>query len=356
MWKRMLGVAALLAASILPLSVASAGQIRYYGEGTGAGIFTPVSGPSTPFANLSFTFDVVGDTSNYFDDLANEVRFIPLFEPAVTLSGAFGTSSVTLAPPGPGSQRILAVGLGSNSGKMAFGEFTGGFVELGDLITGAGLNGYTGLTSLAPTPISMDEVEFDFANGASLLFNSLTNLSFSATLLGQSAANPLVPVPTGSGSGFSFTFDATGGVTVFIDPPVAIGYDYVLGPGSPLIAQAIFPVIGSSVYEVYALSDLSTPLFSGVSGGSSVDFTSLAAYANGIAGFALRGIDAAAGLDPSDPMAFVTGLVFVDDGPVSLQQIPVTNSVPEPATWAMLVAGFGLLGGALRRRARLVAA
>ncbi|HEU4968186.1 PEPxxWA-CTERM sorting domain-containing protein, partial [Sphingomonas sp.] len=27
-------------------------------------------------------------------------------------------------------------------------------------------------------------------------------------------------------------------------------------------------------------------------------------------------------------------------------------SVPEPATWAMMIAGFGLIGGALRRRAR----
>jgi hypothetical protein len=29
---------------------------------------------------------------------------------------------------------------------------------------------------------------------------------------------------------------------------------------------------------------------------------------------------------------------------------PPTGSVPEPATWAMMIAGFGLAGGALRRR------
>lgn len=29
----------------------------------------------------------------------------------------------------------------------------------------------------------------------------------------------------------------------------------------------------------------------------------------------------------------------------------VANGVPEPATWALLVLGFGLIGGALRRRA-----
>jgi legume-like lectin family protein/PEP-CTERM motif-containing protein len=29
---------------------------------------------------------------------------------------------------------------------------------------------------------------------------------------------------------------------------------------------------------------------------------------------------------------------------------PVTGAVPEPAAWAMMLAGFGLVGGALRRR------
>jgi hypothetical protein len=27
-----------------------------------------------------------------------------------------------------------------------------------------------------------------------------------------------------------------------------------------------------------------------------------------------------------------------------------SNFVPEPATWAMMIAGFGMVGGALRRR------
>jgi hypothetical protein len=34
-----------------------------------------------------------------------------------------------------------------------------------------------------------------------------------------------------------------------------------------------------------------------------------------------------------------------------LNKIPFVNTaVPEPATWAMMIAGFGFVGGALRRR------
>lgn len=51
-------------------------------------------------------------------------------------------------------------------------------------------------------------------------------------------------------------------------------------------------------------------------------------------------------------------------GPVVLQELPPvlvespiapeagvpTSAVPEPASWAMMLGGFGLIGGALRRR------
>ena len=37
-------------------------------------------------------------------------------------------------------------------------------------------------------------------------------------------------------------------------------------------------------------------------------------------------------------------------GGVSLAIDQVTSAVPEPATWAMMILGFGLVGGALRRR------
>ena len=35
---------------------------------------------------------------------------------------------------------------------------------------------------------------------------------------------------------------------------------------------------------------------------------------------------------------------------VTYQAAPASSDVPEPASWAMMVGGFGLLGGALRRK------
>ena len=41
--------------------------------------------------------------------------------------------------------------------------------------------------------------------------------------------------------------------------------------------------------------------------------------------------------------------------PRSTMSVDLAGAVPEPASWAMMIAGLGLVGGALRRRDRLAA-
>ena len=47
---------------------------------------------------------------------------------------------------------------------------------------------------------------------------------------------------------------------------------------------------------------------------------------------------------------------FKFDKVYSVTNYPIDDPVPEPSTWALMIAGFGLVGAALRRRERLAAA
>jgi uncharacterized protein YraI len=47
----------------------------------------------------------------------------------------------------------------------------------------------------------------------------------------------------------------------------------------------------------------------------------------------------------------ITGLKFTSTGVAfEIDDITAAGAVPEPATWAMLIAGFGLVGAAMRRQ------
>lgn len=55
--------------------------------------------------------------------------------------------------------------------------------------------------------------------------------------------------------------------------------------------------------------------------------------------------------DPEDPLRLQRPSLFTLPAPVySNGVLGVLTAVPEPATWAMLLTGFGCVGGALRRR------
>lgn len=54
---------------------------------------------------------------------------------------------------------------------------------------------------------------------------------------------------------------------------------------------------------------------------------------------------------------FAGGTIYEDEYPVGLSEVRFQGmaAVPEPATWALLILGFGLTGAAMRRRDRVLA-
>ena len=171
---------------------------------------------------------------------------------------------------------------------------------------------------------------------------------------GSTPDNPLMPVETDAGWDFEFGVDLT--TRVFIDPDVAIGYDYVVNSG-PNVQTVVLPSIGDNLFDIYGWNGTDWDLLAS-------DWLTGDVFDFGLGGtdrFRVMGIETDALLDPLNPTAFVTGLTFAGTGIVNLSQNPITvfvagpgqgpgASVPEPSILLLLSAGFVLLGIGKRRK------
>lgn len=167
----------------------------------------------------------------------------------------------------------------------------------------------------------------------------------------QATGGAVVNLPVvGDDGSFQFYMTVQAGQTYYIDPELAVGYDYATAAGDPNFASVTLPTgIGDGLYDLYGFDTLGNPLLlmHDLAGGTAYDFG-----AGGVSRFRVLGIEPSASLDPSSPMAFVTGLSFTGNGSFNGTQTPitVTVAVPEPATPALLALGLGLLGSSRRRQ------
>ena len=165
----------------------------------------------------------------------------------------------------------------------------------------------------------------------------------------------LTPVPTTSGllAGPVYAFNV-GNVgpnqVTFIDPVVATGFSYATGAGDPNFKSVQVPSsVGDGLYEVWVWDGSGwQQVASDLAAGIGFDFTAHG-FAAGVDRFQIRGIEASAGVNAFDVTGFVTGLTFVADGSFTGTMQAITADVPEPGTWALWLAGAGLL---LTRRRR----
>lgn len=134
---------------------------------------------------------------------------------------------------------------------------------------------------------------------------------------------------------------------IFIDPEIAIGYDYLLESGPSITSVLLSPEFGDGLYDLWSFDENLNDYFdSGIELIGGEEFM----FSESVDKFRILGIEESEMLDPLDPEAFVTGLKFEDIGKVVMRQIPVTKTVPEPSSLALLSFGVVVLGFFRKRK------
>jgi hypothetical protein len=215
---------------------------------------------------------------------------------------------------------------------------------------------------------------------------------------GQTALDPIMPRSTMADGTVTLPLTACAGSTcnpsswVYVDPIVAIGYNYELKPTDPnqpltfgITDIRAVTKIGNGRYDLFLFDTLTgqyvnanqeidadpngsfdlVQFLEGLTSSQDAEF-GITDPTRGLTEFSIRGIDPAAGLDPNDPNAFITGLRFLGpiDGNLFITPLAIdttTNADPtEPTREVALLAvpepnsglpfGFGLLGTAFLMR------
>jgi hypothetical protein len=128
---------------------------------------------------------------------------------------------------------------------------------------------------------------------------------------------------------YNFDFDVTEAVPVTIDPEVAVGYVYEIGPDDARFATVQLPFVGDGLYDLTVFNDLGDAIHAfEVAALALVDLTEF--DPSGVRKFEVRGIETSAGLDPLDTTAFMTTLTFASSGRFTGSMTPIVENVDFP--------------------------
>lgn len=163
-----------------------------------------------------------------------------------------------------------------------------------------------------------------------------------------------------SGTEFVFNGISVGaGRIIYIDPEIAVGYNYSV-EGGPLFSSVTPPtgINADNSFDLLFASDSSCTSFTQsveeIFGGKEFIFGSSQKC------FSIQGIEVAANLDPTNTLAFETGVSFDRTGVANITMTPIrasvgpptTSSVPGPLPVLGAAAAFGY-SRKLRKRIRL---
>lgn len=220
---------------------------------------------------------------------------------------------------------------------------------------------YDGMTTVLPlqatlNPGEVNTMEVAIADTGDHIYDSAVFLekgTFSSVTdpdspPGATPQDPIMPDPEEpQGGGFGFTFEPLDGFT-FIDPIVAVGYDYEVLSG-PDFTEVVLPSLPfDSTYDLWYEGSGGLEFLSSIAAGSPFSF--LDVLGTEVSFFRVVGIDIQNMLDPSDPLAFPTGLKFASLDEVEMSMTPLTaNTVIPEASSSVIWLGLGAIGLFLRR-------
>lgn len=168
-----------------------------------------------------------------------------------------------------------------------------------------------------------------------------------ADFTARESGGPLVNLPVLRPDGvYQFNLSVKAAQTYYIDPAIAIGYDFAIGSGNPSFASVTLPTgIGDGLYDLYGWQGGQPVLLrKNLAGGTTYSFAP-----EGVTAFRVTGIETSGGLDPANTTAFVTAVSFTADGVFTGTQTPIL-AVPEPRT--DLLFALGLAGMLVHRPSR----
>lgn len=196
--------------------------------------------------------------------------------------------------------------------------------------------GILALASIAGSAQAATTVSFSGGNGT-LPTNTTVFQNFDSIASGTMISANTYVTSTSSGLAFRPAYGSTGNFAAVLDGgsyTVAFGptsmFSFVLGSLDAFNVLTLRYTDGStSVYNGGAIVNSPTLFDSG----SRTD-----SQTNGVVSYAVTS------------GALISGATFASAGGNSFEFDNLAAAVPEPAMWGMMILGFGLVGGALRRR------